>query len=111
LTERLGFDYDGGVNRPAWIPSRVVASALVLLYTAIGLLLFGYRYLEDLASRRMGTLVPRFIDEMTGVYTALAAIPSFFGRRAATRLRGRPGKPQSPLPSPARVPTRHSIPR
>ncbi len=55
-----------------------MALALLLLYTAIGLLLFGYRYLEDLASRRMGTLVPRFIDEMTGVYTALAAIPIIF---------------------------------
>jgi two-component sensor histidine kinase len=58
--------------------SRVVAIALLLLYTAIGLLLSSYRYLEDLASRRMGTLVPRFIDEMTGVYTALAAIPIIF---------------------------------
>jgi two-component sensor histidine kinase len=63
------------VNRPAWLPTRTVAAALLALYTAIGLLLFGYRYLEDLANHRLGTLLPRLIDEMTGVYTALAAIP------------------------------------
>jgi two-component system LytT family sensor kinase len=63
------------VNRKPWLPSRAVAGALALLYTAIGLLLFSYRWLEDLSSRRTGTLVPRFIDEMTGVYTALAALP------------------------------------
>jgi two-component system, LytTR family, sensor kinase len=72
------FRYDGDVTRNSWLPSRAVAAALGLLYTAIGLLLFSYRYLEDLANRRMGTLVPRFIDEMTGVYTALAAIPIIF---------------------------------
>ena len=66
------------MNRPAWLPSRIVALALLALYTAIGLLLFGYRYLEDLANRRIGTIVPRFIDEMTGVYTALAATPVIF---------------------------------
>jgi two-component system, LytTR family, sensor kinase len=66
------------VNRPAWFPSRIVVIALLLLYTAIGLLLFGYRYFEDLATQRTGTLLPRFIDEMTGVYTALAAIPIIF---------------------------------
>jgi two-component system, LytTR family, sensor kinase len=66
------------VNRTPWLPSRAAAAALALLYTAIGLLLFSYRWLEDLSSRRMGTLVPRLIDEMTGVYTALAALPVIF---------------------------------
>ena len=66
------------MNRPVWYPSRVVAALLALLYTAIGLLLFSYRYLEDAANGRMGTLLVRFIDEMTGVYTALAAIPIIF---------------------------------
>jgi two-component system, LytTR family, sensor kinase len=56
----------------------VGAALLALLYTGIGLLLFSYRYLEDLASGRTGTLDMRFIDEMTGVYTALAAIPVIF---------------------------------
>ena len=66
-----------GMNR-SWLPSRTVAAVLALLYTAIGLLLFSYRYLEDLANGRMGTLDMRFIDEMTGVYTALAAAPIIF---------------------------------
>jgi signal transduction histidine kinase len=66
------------VTRQPIFPSRAVAAALGLLYTAIGLLLFSYRWLEDLSGGRTGTILWRFIDEMTGVYTALAALPIVF---------------------------------
>jgi len=63
------------MNRTRWLPSRSSAIALGLLYTAIGLLLFSYRWLDDLSNGRTGTFLPRFIDEMTGTYTSLAVLP------------------------------------
>jgi LytS/YehU family sensor histidine kinase len=48
---------------------------LFLLFTAIGLLLSSYRYLDDLAGHRFGTLPQRFIEEMTGTYAAMPIIP------------------------------------
>ena len=45
------------------------------LFTAIGLLFFGYHYLDDLARSRYGTFTARFIEEMTGAYTAMVLMP------------------------------------
>jgi len=45
------------------------------LFTAIGLLFFTSYYLDDLARLHAGTLLPRFIEEMTGSYTVLALLP------------------------------------
>lgn len=54
-----------------------------LLFTAIGLLFFSYHYLDDLARMQHGTLLRRFIEEMTGAYTALVLLPFvlWFARR------------------------------
>jgi len=54
-----------------------------LLFTAIGLLFFSYHYLDDLARNQHGTFVPRFIEEMTGSYSALVLLPFvlWFARR------------------------------
>ncbi|MBK6426659.1 MAG: histidine kinase [Blastocatellia bacterium] len=51
--------------------------------TAVGLLLFVYRYLEEAAFGEYDKLVPRFIDEMTSAYTGifLLVIPVLLARR------------------------------
>jgi len=46
------------------------------LFTAVGLLFFSYHYLDDLARQHTGTFVPRFIEEMTGAYTAMLLVPA-----------------------------------
>ncbi len=53
------------------------------LFTAVGLLFFSYHYLDDLARGHSGTLVARFIEEMTGAYTAAVLMPFvvWFARR------------------------------
>lgn len=43
--------------------------------SAIGLLNFGHFYLDDLARAHYGTGPRRFIEEMTGAYTAMALVP------------------------------------
>ena len=62
---------------------RLTPLRYVLLFTAIGLLLFSYRYLDDLANYRYGYMPQRFIEEMTGAYAALpiVAIAGFVARR------------------------------
>lgn len=56
--------------------SRVgTAVLLIALFTAIGLLFFSYYVLDDLARHQTGTALPRFIEEMTGAYTALVVLP------------------------------------
>jgi len=53
------------------------------LFTAIGLAFFSYHYLDDLARGHPGTLLTRFIEEMTGAYTAMVLLPFvvWFARR------------------------------
>ncbi len=49
---------------------------LVFAYsTAIGLLSFGYRYFDDLARSKSGTLSQRLIEQLTGVYCAAVLFP------------------------------------
>lgn len=55
------------------------------LFTAIGLLFFSYHYLDDLARHVPGTIAARFIEEMSGAYTAMVLMPLiiWFTRRFA----------------------------
>jgi two-component sensor histidine kinase len=48
---------------------------LAALFTAIGLLFFSYHFLDDLARGKTGTALPRFIEEMTGAYSAVIVVP------------------------------------
>jgi LytS/YehU family sensor histidine kinase len=56
---------------------------LVPVFTAVGLLFFSYHYLDDLSRRHYGTFPQRFIEEMTGAYTAMVLVPFiiWFSRR------------------------------
>ncbi len=45
------------------------------IFTVIGLLEFGYRFLDDLARNRSHTWPMRLLEEMTGVYTASILFP------------------------------------
>lgn len=70
---------DGRLRLPS---ARTVLTAFAFA-TAIGLLLFAYRYLEEAAFGDYDELVPRFIDEMSSAYAgiALLAIPVYLARR------------------------------
>jgi two-component system, LytTR family, sensor kinase len=48
---------------------------LFLVYTAIFFLFFNYRYLDDLARERAGTLAMRLLEEGTGSYTGFVLLP------------------------------------
>jgi two-component system LytT family sensor kinase len=48
---------------------------LFLVYTAIFVLIFSYRYLDDLSRERPGTFTVRFLEEFTGVYTVFLVLP------------------------------------
>jgi len=52
-------------------------------FTATGLLLFGYRALDDLAREHSNRLLTLFIEQMTGAYSALLLMPLLvrFARR------------------------------
>src|SRR5262245_29021125 len=52
-----------------------VWGTLFLVYTAAFFLMFNYRYLDDLARQRMGTLGMRLLEESTGSYTAFVLLP------------------------------------
>jgi hypothetical protein len=55
---------------------RVGTNVLLLaLFTAIGLLFFSYHVLDDVAHHQTGTALTRFIEEMTGAYTAAIILP------------------------------------
>lgn len=63
--------YDWNVNLRSsrtWL--WIIAAASLL-----GLLNFWHYFLDDLARQRYGTAPTRFIEEMTGVYTAIVMIP------------------------------------
>jgi LytS/YehU family sensor histidine kinase len=62
---------DREAGRRRWV-SRAL---LVGFSTIIGLLLFSYRYLDDLTRAQHGTLAPRLIEEMTGAYGAMILVP------------------------------------
>jgi hypothetical protein len=60
-------------------PSRALTwSLLFLVYTAIAVLLTGYRYLDDLSRLRPGTFLMRVLEEGTGVYSVFLLLPLVF---------------------------------
>jgi two-component system, LytTR family, sensor kinase len=60
-------------------PSRLLTWGLLfLVYTAIAVLLIGYRYLDDLSRQRPGTFPIRFLEEGTGVYSVFLLLPLVF---------------------------------
>jgi two-component system, LytTR family, sensor kinase len=61
--------------QPAPIPFALKWTVLFLIYTAIAVLLTGYRYLDDLSRNRPGTFAIRSLEELTGVYTAFVLLP------------------------------------
>jgi sensor histidine kinase YesM len=48
---------------------------LFLVYTGIFVLIFSYRYLDDLSRQRPGTFTVRFLEEFTGVYSVFLLLP------------------------------------
>jgi two-component system LytT family sensor kinase len=59
-------------------PRALAWSLLFLIYTAIAVLLVGYRYLDDLSRQRPGTFLMRFLEEGTGVYSVFLLLPFVF---------------------------------
>jgi two-component system, LytTR family, sensor kinase len=51
---------------------------LLGVYTAIFVLIFSYRYLDDLSRQRPGTFGVRFLEEFTGVYSVFLLLPLVF---------------------------------
>jgi two-component system LytT family sensor kinase len=62
----------------AFAPSALSWRMVFLVYTAIAILLVGYRYLDDLARERSGTFLMRLLEEGTGVYTFCLLLPPAF---------------------------------
>ena len=52
---------------------------LLPLFVAIGVFAFLYRYLDDLARHHQGTAPARFLEEFTGVLSALVIVPIILG--------------------------------
>lgn len=65
-------------------------ATLFLVYTALFVLIFGYRYLDDLSRERAGTFGVRFLEECTGVYSAFILLPLVF-RTARSYVLARKG--------------------
>jgi sensor histidine kinase YesM len=55
-------------------------------FTINFLLLFSYRYLDDLTRFKSGTFLTRLIEEMTGAYTAMLLVPLVFWASRRFRL-------------------------
>ena len=60
---------------PPRLPRALTWSIVFLAYTAIAVLLTGYRYLDDLSRHRTGTFAIRTLEEVTGVYSFLLLLP------------------------------------
>lgn len=54
---------------------RVFAALDISVFTALGLLFFSYKYLDDLARARTGTFLRRLIEEMTAAYGVALLLP------------------------------------
>ena len=61
--------------RPPRLPRALTWSVVFAAYTAIAVLLTGYRYLDDLSRERSGTFGIRTLEEATGVYTVFFLLP------------------------------------
>ena len=60
------------------LPRALTWTLLFLTYTAIGALLIGYRYLDDLSRQHPGTFLMRLLEEGTGVYSVFLLLPFVF---------------------------------
>jgi two-component system LytT family sensor kinase len=60
------------------LPRALTWTLLFLTYTAIAILLTGYRYLDDLARQHPGTFLRRALEEGTGVYSVFILLPLVF---------------------------------
>jgi len=63
---------------PAKLPRAVTWTIFFLLFTTLGFLEFGYRYLDDLSRDQSGTFLRRLLEESTGAYTVLVLLPLVF---------------------------------
>jgi two-component system LytT family sensor kinase len=61
--------------RPPRLPRALTWSVVFAAYTAIAILLIGYRYLDDLSRQRSGTFGMRVLEEGTGVFTVFILLP------------------------------------
>jgi LytS/YehU family sensor histidine kinase len=61
--------------RPPRLPRALTWTVIFAVYTAIAVLLIGYRYLDDLSRQRPGHFAMRVLEEGTGVYTVLLLLP------------------------------------
>jgi two-component system LytT family sensor kinase len=77
--------------KPQPEPDRNVMSRKVawtfLGFTALGLLNFGYRYLDDLARQHPNTFAIRMFEELTGAYAGLLLFPFFLWVVRRLRMR------------------------
>ena len=96
---RLASAMTGPHVEPAHRPASRVATIaewwpflLFGYFTAHGLLLFTYKYLDDLAREHPGTFLVRLLEEMTGAYTAALLVP-LIGAGAARADDGTDGQP------------------
>jgi signal transduction histidine kinase len=64
-------------SRYAFVTGTHAVLLTCLGFTTLGVLDFGYRYLDDLARDRTGTFGIRIFEEMTGAYVGLALFPIF----------------------------------
>jgi two-component system, LytTR family, sensor kinase len=65
--------------RPPRLSRALTWSIVFAAYTAIAILLIGYRYLDDLSRQRPGTFGMRVLEEGTGVYTVFFLLPLILG--------------------------------
>jgi two-component system LytT family sensor kinase len=63
---------------PPPLPRALSWSVLFLIYTAIAVLLTGYKYLDDLSRQHTGKFPIRALEEITGVYSVLVLLPLIF---------------------------------
>src|SRR5579862_6883966 len=65
-------------NLPPRLPRPMIWIVAFLVYAVIFILLFSYRYLDDLTRQHTGTFGVRFLEEFTGVFSFFALLPLMF---------------------------------
>jgi len=60
------------------LPRVATWAIFFLLFSTLGFLEFGYRFLDDLSRGHSGTFVRRLLEESTGAYTVLLVLPLVF---------------------------------
>jgi two-component system LytT family sensor kinase len=74
----MASDSTSSAPRVPPLPRALTWTLLFLAYTAIGVLLTGYRYLDDLSRQHQGTFLMRVLEEGTGVYSVFILLPLIF---------------------------------